>query len=91
MYDDYPFAAPDLRSEVNILVDHARRILTAYDKRNDVSGGDGWVEFEMVKLRESMHHLFGDPMPAPVTAPAVTARRPSQRTRRFRRVLAIAS
>lgn len=89
MYDDYT-TTPDCGTEVSILVDHARRIITAYDKRNDVSGGDGWVEFEMSKLRESMHHLFGDPMPAPV-ATVVPVRRPIQRTRRFRRVLAIAS
>ena len=93
MYDDYT-PEPDCRTEMTILVDHARRILTAYGKRNEVSGGEGWVEFEMNKLRESMHYMFGDaaPKPMPVPAPATPpARNPINRTRRFRRVHAIAS
>lgn len=95
MHEDYAFPVPDVRTELAVLLDDARRLLKAYWAKDDHAYGEHYADYEADRLQLTLHNLFGDAIPAPKPAPvpvAVTVPTlPAPPVHSPRRVLALAS
>lgn len=71
--DDYAPTWPNLRPELETLLDSARKALAAWHSRHDHPYAEHVLEHAMDYLQTDLHCMFGDPIPAPKPKPAPVA------------------
>lgn len=74
--DDYTPNYPNLRPELDCILECARKVVAAWQSRNDHPYAEHVLEHEIDRLQLDLHCIFGDAMPAPRPRPAAVAATP---------------